>query len=494
MELKRLIIVAAIVACQGAPPVSDAEWRAVEQLVLGGDCADPRDFGAIVNDGIDDMAAIQSAIDSALATARPVCLPTGTLHITKRPGTGLANVASLTVSGDGLTIYGQGDYSRISLLGDAPGDWWAIKLTGTNHTLRNFSIDGADRGSTTEQTHLVQVWGPASGITLESMRLNLPDKGAHTGGDCIRAGGEEFAQVDGLVIDKVRGIACDRSFFGGQRWIFGIRILNSSSYLVGDQAVDFEVSGVGYAGDIIIRDCRFRRNGLGDAAALALATSAGGAPPGFDVLVERTTLDGSISVFSTGNVTLRNVRAVAQGDMATLDIRKASSHVVVDQSYLEHYGSTSAPVVFSTFHTSAWPRFVTITRSHLVQRTGNHVINAEPADGLAVDGNEIECLGPTPNTFAAVMARSTVAPVTGIGVVGNTVTGNCKQLARASATATYGIGVVKVRDNEAAAVTQGVFFENGTPSSKPTVDSNTFGAATTAVVGAGTAGFIGTNQ
>ena len=120
-----MLVVALIICAAFAIAACDqSALGTVEQLVLGGDCVDPRDFGAVVNDGIDDMAAIQAAIDAALASSRPVCLPTGTLHITKRPGTGLANIASLTVSGDGLTIYGQGDYSRISLLGGAAGDWW----------------------------------------------------------------------------------------------------------------------------------------------------------------------------------------------------------------------------------------------------------------------------------------------------------------------------------------------------------------------------------
>lgn len=493
--IKHLVLVL-VVAC-GAPQTSTAR----QGLTGTSDCVDPRDFGAIIGDGLDDRVPMQAAINDGIVTGRPLCAWTGEYHVTKPPGTGLANIASLTISGDGFTIAGRGDSSRVVMLGGAAGDWWVFRVTGSNHTLRNFSIDGAGRGMTTEQTHLIQVWGPAQDITIESMRVNLPSLGDSTGGDCIRAAGEQAVgtapatPVIGLVIDKVRGIDCDRSFVGLQRWVFGVRITNSSSQHVGDQAIDFEATGFGTIGDVAIRDCRFRRNGLGDAAALSIQGGAGGAPPGYDVTVEHTAIDGAIVVFNSGSVVLRDVRAIAQGASPTLDIRKDSAHVTVEGGYYEHFGSAAAPVVSLSFHTSAWPRYATIHNAHLVQRSGDHVVRAEPAQGLVVRANEIECLGPTANTFAAVQARATVADVIGVQIVGNTVTGNCKQLARFSSTASFGVRTTKVLDNEASVLTQGVFFENAAPLVKPVVDGNTLTGILPAnyVIGAGAVGYWGDN-
>lgn len=485
-----------LVACTSLP-AQDAGTSSVVQAVTSNDCVDWRDYGAVPDDGIDDRIAMQAALDAAKAAHKPICRGwTGRYSVTKKPGTGISNVASLVVDGDGMDVGGLGDQSIIEMIGDSGGgDWWVFRVSGANNRLHDFSIEGATRGATTEQTHLIQTWGPAQDNTVESMRLNLPSFGPHTGGDCIRAGGEQATPVIGLTIDKVRGIECDRSLFGGQRWVFGVRILNSSSYSVGDNVVDYEVSGVGHSGDIVIRDCRLRRNGLGNAVALALATSAGGAPPGYDVLVEHTTVDGAISIYNTGYVTLRDVRAVSQGPSPTVDIRKDSAHVKIEGGYYEHFGSTAAPVVNVSYQTSTWPRFVTIAKpAHLVQRTNDHVIKAEPAQSLAVEGADIECLQPQANTFAAIFARATVAPATGISISGPTITGGCKQLLRAAATASFGIGTVKVRDAIAESVAQGLFFENGTPSSRPVADGNTFGLSTVAVVGVGANGFIGVNN
>jgi hypothetical protein len=494
-------VVTAVSACGSSDRPSSS--TAVARTTTAGDCVSPLYYGAIAGDGRDDRAALQATFDAACASGRPVCLPAGDLHVSRRYGTGAGNAWSLAITCDGVEVVGQGDASRLVMLGSAkvgamtgPGDWWLIKLSGSRHRLHDFAIEGGSRTQpTSEQTHLIKIAGPASDIRLDNLSLSLPPAGPSTGGDCIQAGGEERTPVSGLVIERVRAVNCDRSFVGLQRWVSKVTIASCTSEIVGDQVLDEEPTGVGTIGDVTVRDSTFRRNGLGDAAAVAITGGAGGAAPGYDHLIESTTIDGAVVIFDSAKVTMRDVRVVSSGNAPTIAIKKRSTEVFLDRVYAEHTGTVAAPVVYLGVHGPTWPTNAMITRSHLVQRGPGDVVRAEPVVGLTVDGNRIECLGPVAGTFAAVAVRSIKASVDDILVTNNEVTGNCAYLLRASATPSYGVGATRVTANRFRGGTTGVFFENSPPSKRPIVDGNTFDAVSPAahVVGAGSVGFDGKN-
>jgi hypothetical protein len=472
--------------------------------IAGGRCLSPLDFGAIANDGLDDREAVQQTLEAACTRRRDVCLPAGDLHIGRRYGTGAANAWSLALTCDGVTIVGEGDTSRLVMLGSAKvgamtgaGDWWLLKLSGSNHTLRNFAIDGAARSlPTSEQTHLIKILGPATGMTLEGLQLNLPDLGANSGGDCIQAGGEERTPVRGITIDRVRGEACDRSFIGLQRWVSQVRVTNSSSNQVGDQVFDEEPTGVGTIGDVSIKSCRFRRNGRADGVAVTITGGAGGARPGYDHTIESTQIDGGVLIYNSARVTLRDLSIVSSGVAPTIDIRKRSSDVVIERVYAEHSGGVPAAVVFLGLHGTSWPTNATIRASHLVQKGPGDVIRGEPVVGLTVEDNRLDCLGPTADTFSAIALRAVNADVDGVTVRNNIVSGNCRYLVRASATPRFNIAATRTLENKFEGGTTGVYFENGPPTARPVVHGNTFDrlAPSTHVIGAGAAGFDGSNR
>jgi hypothetical protein len=496
----RWLVVMAIAAC-GAGPSSSST---ASSLTGGsGGCLSPLSFGAVVNDGLDDRAAVQAALDASCTLRRSVCLPAGDLHIARRFGTGADNAWSLGLTCDGITVEGEGDVSRLVMIGSAkvgamtgPGDWWLFKLSGSNHTLRNFAIDGATRSMpTSEQTHLIKLLGPARGMTLEGLRLNLPDMGSGTGGDCIQAGGEERAPVVGVVIDRVRADACDRSFVGLQRFVSDVTIDKSRSLIVGDQALDMEPTGVGNITHVRVRNSSFYRNGMGDGIAISLAGSVGGAPPGGPFLIESTIVDGSIHIYDSAGVTLRDLQVVSSGTQPVLNVRKRSDDLLVDHVHLEHVGTQTAHVVSLGAQTGQYPHNVTIRDSRIVQRTDGSLVYAEPIVGLLVESNQLVCGGPTSGLWSAIQARSVGAAIDDIRVVGNVASGNCRQLLRASATAGFGIGATAVSGNSIRGGVTGVWFENGTPTIRPVVDGNTFDGVLSAayVVGAGTAGWTGSN-
>src|SRR5262245_56899707 len=105
-----------VAACGGGsqPPAPSVAVR-----VAAGDCLSPVSFGAVVDDGRDDREAIQRTFDAACASGKPVCLPAGELHVARRYGTGADHAWSLALTCDGVDVSGQGDASRVMMLGSA---------------------------------------------------------------------------------------------------------------------------------------------------------------------------------------------------------------------------------------------------------------------------------------------------------------------------------------------------------------------------------------
>ncbi|WP_394827916.1 hypothetical protein [Pendulispora albinea] len=156
----------AAMACSGSPAAEPK--RDLSEVVIAdpSTCVDPRDHGAVPNDGLDDRAALQAAIDLAKVSGRPVCLAPGRFDIQMNPGAGNQNIESLRIwNTDGFTMVGAGSRSVLAFKGSGispgttvPRDWWLLGLRGARNThLGHFEIDGAARFDTDEQTHAIQL-------------------------------------------------------------------------------------------------------------------------------------------------------------------------------------------------------------------------------------------------------------------------------------------------------------------------------------------------
>lgn len=175
------MIAALIVALAGSA-------RCTYALTIGGGSADgldPRNppFNAIPNDGEDDRDELQQWIDAGCASASKLLyLPPGDWHVTRRPALGATNIGSLRILCDGLTILGAGRASRIVMKGSGvlptnfrgPADWWVFDIRGSGVTIEGIAIDGSQRSNTGEQTHLIQLIGPARDVELRRLYLNHP--------------------------------------------------------------------------------------------------------------------------------------------------------------------------------------------------------------------------------------------------------------------------------------------------------------------------------
>lgn len=175
--LAALTLLATLIGCGPSVAGGDSQQDRVALMALTSVgaldlplCIDPTQppYNAVPDDGQDDRAAIQAAIDYAATQPpgyRKVCLGYGRFHVKRHPTPG--QIASLRVP-LGVEIYGEGEESTaLVMLGTgmhpsfqyAPGTWLLLWFTGgaivpSVHDLR--LEGGTEVVDTEEQTHLLQ--------------------------------------------------------------------------------------------------------------------------------------------------------------------------------------------------------------------------------------------------------------------------------------------------------------------------------------------------
>lgn len=246
--------------------------------------------------------AIQAAIDSAVEG--PGCLElAGRFDVARGPG-----IPSLVVHGP-LRVTGPATLAMLAT--PRAGDWVLLQVEGSDVSISDVAFDGAARGLTEEQTHLLQVRGPAARVTVERASFNLPGPRG-TGGDCVRLFGEVDRRVRGVVLRDLRAPACVRSAIGIQRGVHDVLVERLETGTVHGQAIDFEpTGGPAFAcspivSGVVVRDSVLRR---GVDRGVTLAIAGDGCALTDDVTIQDTAIeDGGVDVVDVGRVELAGLR------------------------------------------------------------------------------------------------------------------------------------------------------------------------------------------
>ncbi|MBA3818754.1 MAG: right-handed parallel beta-helix repeat-containing protein [Deltaproteobacteria bacterium] len=478
----------------GTASVLGACCRSSKQVAVArAECLSPLSYGAVVNDGRDDRAAIQSAIDAASTAGIDVCLPRGDLHVGRREGA----ISSLQLAGTKTSIRGEGDRSRLVML-DQPSDnddrdWWVLEVTGTKHVVADFSMEGTARGVTNEQTHLIQVLGPAREITLERLTLALPVQTISKGGDCIRMLGEPDARVEGVTISDVRGESCARSFIAFQRFVSKVLIDRVRSVEIGGGAIDMEPTGDGAIHDVTIRRSDFRRGSVARGGwTIALAGSQ--TVHSEQLVLEDCVIEAGIWVYRVKGATIQyNKLHGGPQDRGMIKVVKDSEHVLIENNLIERDGDAGNGVEISS-HNGKWPRDIVIRNNEIVLRTDGAPIHGEPVEGIEIVDNTITCTAPSGRP--AVYLRGVATPISKAHVRSNAIRGHCSEAVRIVQHGEHVTGSTVVEDNVVEGTKFGVIFENGGPGVKPVIDRNVFKGVSgrDQVVGSERHGFAGRNS
>jgi hypothetical protein len=440
-----------------------------------GDCFDPVAFGAVPNDGADDRAAFQAAVNAAVAAHGEVCIGPGNWDLTRNPLVGSANIGSIRVVGaSGLTIRGAGPATRLRMLGSGNrADWRLIDIREGSTDVRVFDLylDGSARHTTEEQTHLLHLNGPVSGVTIERVWLNLPQIPGEGGGDCVRLLGSVTAPVTGVVMRRLTGVHCDRSFVSVQRGVEQVLLEDSTSLVVGDQSIDFEPTGIGGASDFRIVGNRLAR---GPAAQGPYTIAIGRAER---VLVASTLVqDGGIHVIDTSDVLLDGVTVAGRPGMLTLHVRKRAQRFrALNSTFIRPAGLPEGVVVSIHHQSGAAPTDASFDHSSFVQGSTAPVFSIESLGSFTLTRSSLDYLG-QPGLLTAITGRGVIAPLEQFVVRETRFEGPTLTAIRLARHESNLVGAVEVRGNLASGLSQaGVRFDNGLPSVPPAVCGNAFG-------------------
>jgi hypothetical protein len=474
--LTRTVMLVALVTTLAAPAQRAHAWT------IGGgpsDALDPRNppFNAIPNDSEDDREKLQQWIDAGCASASKLLyLPPGDWQVTRRPELGVGSIGSLRIPCDGLTILGAGRASRIVMKGSGvlaanftgPADWWVFDIRGSGVTIEGIAIDGAQRSNTGEQTHLIQLTGPARDVELRRLYLNHPvlqppegavnckpaatdpdfntrmcmvaehgsvlcktlgdrpkcslAQGTYTllgwfnGGDCIRSLGEVATPVNGVTVSDAYAPECDRSFIALQRASYNFTITGNVTKKVSDQIIDQEPSGTGGIGRILITGNRLERGGPNaqGAAAISLTGNGPGAEIGDAMVVSNNILDGGIITFNVARISIEhniiNGQALAANKTPVIQVIKTTDSLRLVGNEIDRPATSgSGAVILASVHNSGWPTDVTMALNTIRQNTDGDVIDMDGVQDVTITGNTMQCNQPTAGRFDAIMGHGAIA-------------------------------------------------------------------------------------
>jgi hypothetical protein len=451
-------------------------------------CVNPMQYGAIPNDGDDDRAAFQDAVDAAASDpegAREVCIPAGTWDFSRPPGPGDANIASLKVAGvRDLVMHGVGPATRLRLLGDgARRDWRLLDIRdgSTDIVVRDLTLDGTQRQNTEEQTHLLHLNGPVSNITAERLVFDFPQFTDMLGGDCVRLLGGAGSEVRDITLRHLRGLRCDRSFIGIQRGVYQVLIDQVTSEVVGDQAIDFEPSGGVDLSDITIVNSQLAR-GADSQGEYTVALGGDGAATAKRITLAHTTVtDGGVHVIDTEDVTIEDVTIEGKEKAAStpvLHVRKRTVGMQILDTHVRRPLAMGAGAVLKIHHQNgAAPSDVRLDNVTLEQNTTAAIVDITSLGSFTMQSSTLIYAG-TPGARMAITGRGVIAALAHVELRDTAVEGPAQGLLRLGQSSTHPLGQVIVTGTAAPDLTDyGVRFENGLPSVPPVIEDNDFGSA-----------------
>jgi hypothetical protein len=354
-------------------------------------------------------------------------------------------LSSITIDKSGVNIIGAGNGTVIKAVGDAAqADWYVFHVKspdGVNVVndieIRDLKISGEGMTNTEEQTHLIQIGvGPVSRVNIQNLAMFHPirknaDGTNQAGGDCIRMLGEYQPptldkRISDVTISHVTFIDCDRSSIAVQRAVFGVAVHDSNFIDVGDQAIDFEPTGVGAVARFVLDGLTISGGRQGDIA-VAISGNAEGA---YDVTLANSIINRGVTLYQARNVKIAGnvISSIPIAPAGVVHIQKASSSVLVTGNSIVRNGAVAGSTISTVALNSGLPGHVLIDGNFISSATDGTLVNIESAQDVTVSDNEINFTGPTANLYNAVKARSVAQVVDGISVTGNRVTGALKSM------------------------------------------------------------------
>jgi hypothetical protein len=398
-----------------------------------GGCFDPVAFGAVPDDGVDDRAPVQAAIDAASAAGGgTVCLGSGRWRVSRAPVGSYDRFAALATHGAHVTISGSGPGSVLELAGDQQAASVAVLSLdpgASDVTVQRLMIDTSAATNTDEQTHAIAIGSgvcttangtcsmPVTDVTVRDVVFAHPATPGARKGDCIRVlGNTPATAVKRVTIAGGSFVSCARSGIGVQRNVFSLAVLgNHFGEQIGDTAFDGEATGGDWDDGLRLEGNSFADSTVNFSASLTSyrhATITGNTFAGKGLSLYRTedvvVADNTFDVTALSGAGVVDAQNVATGD-------KIAGNII------RRHG-VAGPGIRITPHSGGIPAQVTVTGNTIALDGNADGIYGDSVHEIGVRDNDITFTGAAPDG-SGVTLQGISGPIEDAMITGNTVTG-----------------------------------------------------------------------
>jgi hypothetical protein len=431
---RRALLVTTAIATLSLGTAVVVQAAAVPKAGSGaGGCFDPAAFGAVPDDGLDDRAPVQAAIDAASAAGGgTVCLGSGRWRVSRAPIGSYDRFAALSTHGAHVTITGTGPGSVLELAGDQQAGAVAVLSLdpgASDIAVQRLTIDTSAATNTDEQTHAIAIGSgvcttangtcsmPVTDVTVRDVNFAHPPAPGARKGDCIRVlGNTPATAVKRVTISGGSFTSCARSGIGVQRNVFSLAVLgNHFGEQIGDTAFDGEATGGDWDDGLRLEGNSFADSTVTFSASLTSyrhATITGNTFGGKGISLYRTedvvVADNTFDVTAPSGAGVVDAQNVATGD-------KIAGNII------RRHGAPG-PGVRITPHSGGFPAQVTVTGNTIAVDGNADAIYADSVHEIGVRDNDVTFTEAAPDG-SGVALQGISGPIEDATITGNTVTG-----------------------------------------------------------------------
>jgi len=451
LEHKPLLTAALVVLASSCVDTGDPTATTTQDVTLAG-CATT----AIPNDGLDDRAAIQAALDGQGCAYLPagvydISTPLGTPTV-RRPNSIIALAAGRSLFGDGAT-------SILRFHGDAQQqDWYGVGILGDFAQVHDLGFETSTLTGTSEQTHAIRINGPVMSPVVRDNSFDHPVRTGQAGGDCIQLVGYAPAKlITGARITHNHFNHCDRSGVAVHSGTVGLVISDSDFHDTGDQDIDLEGTG-DITGTTIARNTIDVGPHPQGGTAIHVVSMSGAS------IIDNTLNGRGILVYSCDHCLISHntiTRDGAQDAGAVIEVIKASTDMTISDNTLTRLPTASAAAVLRFVpHNSGTPAGIRVIHNTLNQGTASNVVFNEGTVDLVLADNAVNYTASASGMRGFNIQASTAIRTTRIVATGNAFSGPL--FAAISVSGSYaGTGAITAINNTTdAAVLGGLRCEN----------------------------------
>jgi hypothetical protein len=410
-------------------------------------CAVP---AAIPNDGQDDRAAIQAALDTQGCVELEAGVYDIAMPIPRPPGRAGLGMLQFTT---GDVLRGKGPLTRLQFTGGTnSGDWYGLWVVPETNdvVIEDLYLDSTLLTHNNEQTHAIQLSGLAERITISQVWFDHPER-AGRGGDCIKIVGSNEAPVSAK-IESSWFVRCDRSGVastGGGRSL----LINGNTFFdVGNQDIDIEASKP--SSSVTISNNHMFVGPSPNGSYSVGITTATRVVFSNNHLFGRGVMFFNVDTASISDSTI--FRTVSERGEPVIELMKAAKNITINNVLAVRAITTPGAVIRAGHHSSAYPSGIQIMNSSLRSASDAALIAVGTATDLTVSGNRLErTVGTTWAGSRAIEVVGTLAKTEQTLISGNMIIGQFDSAIRLKGTG-EGIGNVTMGNNSAPGAVTGL--------------------------------------